>query len=1052
MKSAQRGVSKGRESAGSNNTSNQQHESSSTTNSSLAAALVGGSNSNTGGNGGGTPNAQTGSSTTSATTGAAISAAPHLASSSTTAAGTTSGGSRRPSVSSRSYIHLQVGDLVWADSNLATVKYVSPYAALKPDALIGVEFIRSDVGNSDGTHEGTRLFKCDSSKGGVHPVSDVERLRPTAVPSIITIQKFVRGYIARRLAGERATYQLWTALEYQREKETLRQGRDVTSQAADLLEKQMIEEESNNLIVHRKSTDQTPLSSNKLTSVAEESDGEESSSVASTDRLPVNPQSSYEAPTALEAYGRRRSSLFSQRRMSRRRSSISLGPHGFSRGIDDRYKGPRLKFPVQRSFCLDLIDYFRENPNHPLPADYAMDLLLAAEKLINETTPGGVFYLDFPKRADSRIIVVGDTHGQLNDVLWIFYKFGPPSPINIYLFNGDIADRGVHAVEIFMLLFAFKLAHPESIVINRGNHESVDLNEVYGFATEVRSKYNGKIFCKFQDIFHLLPLCIVLENRIAVVHGGLFRKDDVTLEMINSINRKRPCPVSPRTVEDTLMFDILWSDPQHEPGRGLSTRGADCISFGGDVTANFLVRNGLEVCIRSHQVPVNLRGFEPLHEGYCVTLFSASNYCGTTGNLGGVIIFEPDMAFEIQEYMAPSLEDIKSLHYETREATKKVRSSAESLKDLEKRASVQTRRSSVLNLQRDVIQKIGRLVCHRKPELWEAFRKKDHDNTAYVTAGDWLCVCSEILGDNLPWMLVQKHLKLIETSRRKDVCVKAEVTSTKDTDKSTVKSPTVKVKASNAEDSLICYGRFLNRFRVEFKPSETHRENWRKEVVQQIFESILQANLSLRETLMVFDRNCDGTVSYREFYEFLNELNLGMSDPQVRLLMRVITSNHAASNDLASRIDAAEFLGRFSVVYRSSVSQRELSEVWMKPAVEEIGRLLLSDKKELASRHYGAQQPNVAGYDGSTRRRSSAIRAVAVFERFKEYNEHGGGFLSFNDFVSAILKLPGLSQAETKLGRRNVQFYMRGDPTSEGLGDPNSLSSGSESIRVLGCG
>lgn len=34
---------------------------------------------------------------------------------------------------------------------------------------------------------------------------------------------------------------------------------------------------------------------------------------------------------------------------------------------------------------------------------------------------------------------------------------GPPSRKNIYVFNGDIADRGKHAVEIFTLLALFYL-------------------------------------------------------------------------------------------------------------------------------------------------------------------------------------------------------------------------------------------------------------------------------------------------------------------------------------------------------------------------------------------------------------------------------------------------------------------------------------------------------------------------------------------------------------------------------------------------------------------
>ena len=40
---------------------------------------------------------------------------------------------------------------------------------------------------------------------------------------------------------------------------------------------------------------------------------------------------------------------------------------------------------------------------------------------------------------------MGDTHGQLADVLHILYHLGPPSGKNRYLFNGDMVDRGSQA-------------------------------------------------------------------------------------------------------------------------------------------------------------------------------------------------------------------------------------------------------------------------------------------------------------------------------------------------------------------------------------------------------------------------------------------------------------------------------------------------------------------------------------------------------------------------------------------------------------------------------
>ena len=69
----------------------------------------------------------------------------------------------------------------------------------------------------------------------------------------------------------------------------------------------------------------------------------------------------------------------------------------------------------------------------------------------------------------SRLLIVGDTHGQLADVLWIFAEYGLPSQNNIYLFNGDVADRGSHAVEIFALLFSFSATAPLSTPSYSGN-------------------------------------------------------------------------------------------------------------------------------------------------------------------------------------------------------------------------------------------------------------------------------------------------------------------------------------------------------------------------------------------------------------------------------------------------------------------------------------------------------------------------------------------------------------------------------------------------------
>jgi serine/threonine-protein phosphatase 5 len=67
------------------------------------------------------------------------------------------------------------------------------------------------------------------------------------------------------------------------------------------------------------------------------------------------------------------------------------------------------------------------------------------------------------------IHVVGDVHGQYLDVVALFQAFGNPSAQNPYLFNGDFVDRGSMGVEILIALFAWKLADPRSLYLNRGN-------------------------------------------------------------------------------------------------------------------------------------------------------------------------------------------------------------------------------------------------------------------------------------------------------------------------------------------------------------------------------------------------------------------------------------------------------------------------------------------------------------------------------------------------------------------------------------------------------
>lgn len=236
-----------------------------------------------------------------------------------------------------------------------------------------------------------------------------------------------------------------------------------------------------------------------------------------------------------------------------------------------------------------------------------------------------------------KIIVVGDTHGQFRDLLNIFEKYGFPSENNPYLFNGDYVDRGPRGCEIVCVLFAWKLACPDYVFLNRGNHETDGMNRLYGFCRECDEKYKG-LFGDFSSAFNTLPVGHIINDKVLVVHGGLFSSDNVRLEDIQKMDRFQQPP------DGGPMNDILWSDPQDLDGRADSPRGVTKL-FGPDITQKFLEQHGLELLIRSHQMQSD--GYFIQHCGRCITVFSAPNYVGKMNNKGAVVILEFDNDFQI---------------------------------------------------------------------------------------------------------------------------------------------------------------------------------------------------------------------------------------------------------------------------------------------------------------------------------------------------------------------------------------------------------------------
>lgn len=349
---------------------------------------------------------------------------------------------------------------------------------------------------------------------------------------------------------------------------------------------------------------------------------------------------------------------------------------------------------------------------------------------------------------NNKINIIGDLHGSLLDLLHILDEAGLPSEINKFVFNGDFVDRGDNSVEVMTLLLTLLIVYPDYVVLNRGNHEDMAVNRVYGFQNECCSKYDELTYGMFNEIFRYLPLFTIINDTIFIVHGGLFHDPDVKIQDLDNIDRIDYCPVPAISYPENtvnlcpddarkeylkqLQRDALWSDPTCEAGLTKNNRGAG-VQFGPDIANKFMENNNISMIIRSHECcrtgfefPYSIDPESSIGVPMLCTLFSASNYCNGDNQGAYITIFSHVIsdAYPIRD----SGLCYEVNRYKTSHASEKLHESNKtSLTDL---------------------------LIRKKIGLKAAFEASDISNTGLVSRNDWADIMQRATNIKIRWLAI----------------------------------------------------------------------------------------------------------------------------------------------------------------------------------------------------------------------------------------------------------------------------------------------------------
>ncbi|HSW75639.1 MAG TPA: metallophosphoesterase family protein [Candidatus Saccharimonadales bacterium] len=197
----------------------------------------------------------------------------------------------------------------------------------------------------------------------------------------------------------------------------------------------------------------------------------------------------------------------------------------------------------------------------------------------NVTKPGPDFFnttqplkkfMPYVQRSDGlgyQIIMRGDLHGDISSLIAQLKEMKAQKLIGddfvlkknvIMAFLGDYVDRGNYGLEVLYTLALLGNANPDNVWYVRGNHEDIVISSNYGFADEVRQKFNdtdGSLHAWIARMYDFMPVVIYVGDTTGryaqLCHGGIeqgYHPQDLfesgkTYQLIGTLHRKKALDV-----------------------------------------------------------------------------------------------------------------------------------------------------------------------------------------------------------------------------------------------------------------------------------------------------------------------------------------------------------------------------------------------------------------------------------------------------------------------------------------------------------------------------